>query len=433
MWPDSAYEEEILVLRALGRMQMVINKPEVIHHILVDNPDNYRRTPASYRILRPIAGEGLLLSEGEAWRHQRRTIAPSLAPRVIPLLARHVAAVAQENVSALRARTGEKLDLLRAMQFAALEIAGRSMFSLETSAFGADIRQMLFEFGKSMARPRMLDMFLPRAIPTPLDFQRRRFQRRWMALVDRIIDVRLARGEGDGPRDLFDLLQRSRDPETGAAFTRPQLRDQVATMIIAGHETTAITLFWSLYLLAHSPRWQAAIAAETQGLDLGPDGAAEALGKLVQTRAVVNEALRLYPPAFALVRASNGPDRAGDLFIPKNVALIIAPWVLHRHRRLWRDPDTFDPARFLPGAPTPPRFAYMPFGAGPRICVGAQFALAEATLVTRGAGPGIPHRARRRSAGDADACHHAPARSRPRFPSGGPRLDANYAGADRRT
>jgi unspecific monooxygenase len=381
MWPDYAYERDVVESRTLGRSQMLLNAPEAIHHVLVGNPDNYRRTPASIRILRPIAGRGLLLSEGEDWRHQRRTIAPAMAPRVIPMLARHMASVTREAVAALATREGQPVNLLAAMQSAALDIAGRSMFSLEIGEFGPEMRALLTGYGVSLAQPHLMDMVLPPGIPTLRDIRRRRFQARWMALIDRIIDTRPATNEADGPRDLFDLLRDARDPETGAAFTRPQLRDQVATMIVAGHETTAITLFWSLYLLALAPAEQDRVAAEVKSLDLGIDGAAEALGRLVHTRAVVSEALRLYPPAFTLVRAAIGPDQAGEVAIPKGAILMISPWVLHRHRRLWRDADAFDPARFLPGAPTPPRFAYLPFGAGPRVCVGAQFALAEATLV----------------------------------------------------
>ena len=231
-----------------------------------------------------------------------------------------------------------------------------------------------------LSQLRLLDILLPASIPAPRDFARWRFQRRWMALIERIIDARLASDEGGAPRDLFDLLRSARDPETGAAFTRGQLRDQVATMIVAGHETTALALFWSLYLLANATGWQDAIAAETSGLRPGTEGAPNALGSLVQTRAVVSEALRLYPPAFTMMRVAIGPDRAGDLEIPRGAVLMVAPWVLHRHRRLWRDPDAFDPSRFLPDRPQPPRFAYLPFGAGPRVCVGAQFAMAEATL-----------------------------------------------------
>ena len=381
IWPEAAYERDIVVNRLLGRTQILVNAPEAIHRVLVENPGNYRRTPASLRILRPIAGDGILLSEGESWRHQRRTIAPSMAPRVMPMLARHIAAVAEEVVASLNRKSSAALNLLQEMQFAALEIAGRSMFSLEMKTFGPEMRRMLTDYGVRLAQPHLLDMLLPPSIPAPRDFARRRFQRRWMALIDRVIGERLASGEDNAACDLFALLRAARDPETGAAFTREQLRDQVATMIVAGHETTAITLFWSLYLLAHAPGWQDAIAAEAAGLDLGPEGASNALASLVKTRAVVSETLRLYPPAFTLVRAAIAPDRAGDLEIPRGAVLMIAPWVLHRHRRLWRDPDAFDPSRFLPDAPPPPRFAYLPFGAGPRVCVGAQFAMAEATLL----------------------------------------------------
>ncbi len=382
MWPDAAYERDILINRPVGRTQMLVNSPEAIHRVVVENPGNYRRTPAAMRILRPITGDGVLLSEGASWRHQRRTIAPAMAPRLIPMLARHIAAVAEETVASLRQCGNAPLNLQEKMQFAALEIAGRSMFSLEMGTFGAEMRGMLTGYGVSLAQPHLLDMVLPVAFPSPRDFARRRFHRRWMALIDRIIDARLASGEKNGaPRDLFDLLCAARDPETGAAFSRKQLRDQVATMIVAGHETTAITLFWSLYLLAHARGWQDPIAAETAGLDLGPAGGPAQLDSLVQTRAVVSETLRLYPPAFTMIRVAIEPDRAGDLEIPRGAVVMIAPWVLHRHRRLWRDPDVFDPSRFLPGAPQPPRFAYLPFGAGPRVCVGAQFAMAEATLV----------------------------------------------------
>jgi unspecific monooxygenase len=224
-------------------------------------------------------------------------------------------------------------------------------------------------------------MVLPPSIPTLRDFARRRFQRRWMALIDSIMQARLAAPPSNTPRDLFDLLLAARDPETGQGFSREQLRDQVATMILAGHETTAVTLFWSLVLLAGAPDEQERVAAEVRDIELTQDNAMEVMQRLPRTRAVINETLRLYPPAFTIVREAIGPDLLGDIEVRRGSVLMIAPWVLHRHRRLWRDPNAFDPSRFMPDAPQPPRFAYLPFGAGPRICVGAQFALAEATLV----------------------------------------------------
>jgi cytochrome P450 len=155
----------------------------------------------------------------------------------------------------------------------------------------------------------------------------------------------------------------------------------MATMIVAGHETTALTLFWSMYLLASSSPDQERVADEVRTVDLSPEAAADALAKLPFTKAVVNEALRLYPPAFAIARIAAGPDQFGDVALRRGALVMISPWVLQRHRRLWKDPDAFNPSRFLGDTPLAHRYAYMPFGAGPRICIGAQLALTEACLV----------------------------------------------------
>jgi cytochrome P450 len=381
MWTQAAYQQDAVIRRDLGHSTMLLNAPDAIHRVLVDNPGNYRRSPASIRILRPITGKGLLLSEGDDWRHQRRTIAPSLAPRNLPMLSRHIVTSTQQAVATLAAEANEPVDLLAAMQNLALDIAGRSMFSLEVRQYGAAMRRMLNEYATHYARPHLFDIVLPAWIPTLRDLGRRRFQRAWMGLMEQIMHQRQAAPPADAPRDLFDLLLAARDPESGEGFTPAQLRDQVATMILAGHETTAVTLFWSLVLLSGAPNEQQIVADEVRNVDITPDTAMDVLPRLVHTRAVISEALRLYPPAFTIVRQAIAADRAGAIDIPRGTVLMIAPWVLGRHRRLWREPDAFDPSRFLPGAPPIPRFAYLPFGAGPRICVGAQFALTEATLM----------------------------------------------------
>jgi unspecific monooxygenase len=382
MWTTAAYEQDVVIRRFFGRSSVLVNAPEAIRRVLVDNPGNYRRSPASIRILRPITGNGLLLSEGEAWRHQRRIIAPALAPRVMPMLARHIVETAQSQIASIEERMARgPVDLLALMQGLTLEIAGRSMFSLEMGAFGPQLRQGLTEFAQRFGRPFLFDMLLPPSVPTVRDLRRRRFQARWMRLIETIMHDRMREAQPETPRDLFDLLRAARDPETGEAFSASQLRDQLATLLLAGHETTAVTLFWSLTLLAQDPQEQTRLAEEVRGLAIEPDAAMAILPQLVRTRAVVSEALRLYPPAATIAREAIGPDRLGDLDLPKRSLVMIAPWVLHRHRKFWRDPDAFDPSRFMPDAPTVPRFAYLPFGAGPRICVGAQFALTEAVLV----------------------------------------------------
>jgi cytochrome P450 len=374
LWGAAAYEQEIIDGRFLGRAQMMLNAPDAIRHVLVTNAGNYRRNLATHRVLAPILGEGLFLAEGDAWRHQRRTIAPALSPRTMPMLAQHVVTATRAKLDELSALTHRPVELLPHLQNLALTIAGQSMFSLEMAGYGQELRRLITGYGMEFAQPTLFDLMLPQGWRPPADRGRAAFRARWVAFLDGLIEARIAQPtEPGGPRDLFDLLAEARDPETGAGFSRAQLRDEVSTMILAGHETTAVTLFWCLYLAALYPEAQAAIAAEAAGQT---DMAA-----LPATRAHVDEALRLYPPAFLIVREAIGGDEIAGRAVAPGTVITISPWVLHRHRRRWADPDAFDPSRFLPGAPPVDRYAYMPFGAGPRICVGASFALTEAVLV----------------------------------------------------
>ena len=378
-WGQRAYEEDILQGRFFGHSSFILNTPDAIRHVLVDNYENYTRTPAGFRVLRPVLGEGLLIAEGRAWKHQRRTLAPAFTPRAVSTLIPHMIVVTDETIAKLRATCGQPVDLREAMQRMALEIAGRTMFSFEMSRHGPTLRDFVMEYGARLARPHLLDLMLPQGWPSPQDFSRARFRKRWTSFVAMLMAERRAAGKNEGapPRDLFDLMVAARDPETGNAFTDDQLGDQVATMILAGHETTATTLFWSLYLLALDPASQDQLAAEVQGATV--TGALD-LERLKFTRAVVDETMRLYPPVFLIARAAAGPDTVAGRPVKNKDVILIAPWLLHRHEKLWRDPNAFIPSRFMPGAPPPDRFAYLPFGVGARVCIGAHFALVEATL-----------------------------------------------------
>ncbi len=382
LWGRPAYEEDILPGKFLGASQLMVNAPEAIRHVLVGNAENYARNVAARRVLQPVLGAGLFLAEGESWRHQRRTIAPALAPRTMPILARHVVQATQAAEATLDALTHRPVELLPHMQHLALAIAGQSMFSLEMRGFTDELRSMLLGYGRQYAQPGLLDLLLPKNFSSTQDRGRARFRTRWLEFLDRLIAARASLPrDPDRPRDLFDLLSQARDPETGAGFDHAQLRDEVATMILAGHETTAVTLFWALYLAALYPEQQRALAEEAQAADLGEDQAAASLAQLPKLRAHIDEALRLYPPAFLIVRQAVAADEIMGRKLEAGTVITISPWVIHRHHKRWQNPDAFDPSRFLPGAPVPERYAYMPFGAGPRICVGAQFALTEATLV----------------------------------------------------
>ncbi len=378
-WGQRAYEEDVVQGRFFGRSSFILNTPDAIRHVLVDNYENYGRTPAGIRVLRPVLGQGVLIAEGRAWKHQRRTLAPAFTPRAVTMLVPHMRAVIDETTAALGGKTAAPVDLREIMQHMTLEIAGRTMFSFEMGHHGTTLRDFVVEYAERLARPHFLDLLLPLSWPSPQDFSRARFRKRWTAFVAMLMAERRAAGKNEGapPRDLFDLMGEARDPETGAAFTDEQLGDEVATMILAGHETTATALFWSLCLLALDPATQDEVAAEVRGLS--STGAPD-LERLTFTRAVIDESLRLYPPAFLIARAALAPDRVAGLPVRKGDVILIAPWLLHRHEKLWREPAAFVPQRFMPPAPPPDRFAYMPFGVGPRICIGAHFALVEATL-----------------------------------------------------
>ncbi|HWZ37195.1 MAG TPA: cytochrome P450 [Bradyrhizobium sp.] len=376
-WGQSAYEEDVIQGNFFGRSSFILNTPDAIKHVLVDNWENYTRTPTGFRVLRPILGQGLLVAEGRAWKHQRRTLAPAFTPRAVSTLVPHMIEVADETIAELKARGNAPVDLRETMQRMTLEIAGRTMFSFGMERHGATLRNFVMEYGDRLARPHLLDIALPLWFKTPQDFRRARFRKRWTGFVAMLMAERRAAGKQEGapPRDLFDLMEAARDPETGRAFSDEQLGDEIATMILAGHETTAITLFWALYLLALDPSTQDEIAAEVMDA-----GGADDLERLKFTRAVIDETMRLYPPAFLIARAAYAPDTVAGRKVKTRDVILMAPWLLHRHEKLWQEPNAFMPRRFMAPNPPPDRFAYLPFGAGPRVCIGAHFAQVEATL-----------------------------------------------------
>jgi cytochrome P450 len=390
-FPSRVFEDMVVMRSFAGRQQIILSDPDAIRHVLIENNDNYRRTAATRRLLAPVLGRGILLATGEDWRAQRRAAAPSLAPRMMPGIAHIVAQACDRLIAELAAPTGrpggepggelggKPIDLFGRLQLLALEIAGTALFSLDLTEEGPALRAELQAYADGVGRPTPLDFLLPRGLPTPRSLARWRFRRRWMTRIARILEERRAEPIAASPDikqtgDLFDMMR-------NAAVSDRVLIEQAATMLAAGHETTAVALFWSCYILARAPAAQRRIADEAGSLDLSPAAAAEALSRLPYTRAVIDETLRLYPPAFSIIRQARGPDIAAGVTIPPRAVILIVPWVLHRHKALWRDPDLFMPERFLPGAEPPTRFSYLPFGAGPRACIGAQFALTEAVLV----------------------------------------------------
>lgn len=375
-FPARCLDEPVVTLRAAGRSLVLATGPDAIRHIMITHGEDYVRLPLGRRVLGPIVGRGLLVSEGETWREQRRAMAPAFTPRNIPIMAQHIIRCTEASCERLQHAVGSEVDLLQELQILSLEIAATSLFSMEMATFGAQLRAVVSEYMATIGRLYPTDVFLPDAIPTPLRVRRAAFRKRWTTLVRTIIEMRRKAGNTGGPRDLFDLLS-----DAHGTDREDLLVDEVSTMIVAGHETTALTLFWACTLLAQAGQWQDAVAAEAAAVDLSMDGAAASLPKLELTRAVVEETLRLYSPAFMTGRwARQSHDICGTR-VPADSIILLPYWILHRSPRWWSHPDTFDPSRFLHGA-EPDRLTYLPFGVGRHVCIGAQLAMSEAILAT---------------------------------------------------
>jgi cytochrome P450 len=301
-------------------------------------------------------------------------MAPAFTPRNVPIMARHIIRCTDVACDRLERSRGTHVNLLHELQILSLEIAATSLFSMEASTFGPELRKMVSEYMDTVGRLYPTDVLLPDGVPTLLRARRALFRRRWTRLIRSIIEVRAARARVDAPRDLFDLLWEAHDSDR-----EDLLADEVATMIVAGHETTALTLFWMCTLLAKSPQWQTALAIEARDLDLSAEGAATSLPKLTLTRAVVEETLRLYSPAFMTGRLAKRAHEICGTRISEGSIVLIPYWLLHRNPRWWPNPGAFDPSRFLSGT-EPDRFTYLPFGVGRHVCIGAQLAMSEATL-----------------------------------------------------
>ncbi len=382
-YPEIAFEEAALESKILGLRVLLVSDPAGIKHVLLDNAGNYAKTEFMRRLLEPGLGKGLITTEGETWRRHRRIMAPSFHHRSILAYVPIMAAVAESLVERWRTLPRDMpIDVAAAMMEATLTIIARTMFAAEADHMAALVERGVARYQAEM-RPNLLDFL---GVPGWLAGFRRPFLAE-RALgevhraIDRLIAARAERGAA-GPQDLLARLVAARDEETGGGMTPAEVRDQVITIFMAGHETTAVALTWTWYLLSQHPAVEAKLHAELAQVLGGRTPRHEDLPQLAYTRMVLEEAMRLYPPVPSLERQALGEDVVSGHRVERDMMIAISPWVLHRHRRLWDDPERFLPERFAPErVASRPRFAYLPFGGGPRICIGAAFAMAEGTLL----------------------------------------------------
>jgi cytochrome P450 len=357
--------------------------PEHVKHLLQKNPGNYLKD--GYEHNEALTGRGLLTSEGEFWRRQRRLAQPAFHKERLSGMVGTMTASTEEMLGRWRDHLGKgggrPLETDAEMSRLTLSIVSRTLMGTDVSAGASEVGRSL-EYTLWYAFRRTGRFFnLPFGFPTPKNLRYMRAIRTLESLVYSLIDGR--RGTGEDGGDLLSMFVQARDSETGEGLGRKQLRDEVMTFLAAGYETTARALAWTFYLLDRNPGEGRKLREELARVLGGRTPTYEDLPRLVYTKMFVQESMRLYPPVWGLARRARGEDEIGGHRVPKGSRLIVSSYVTHRHPDFWENPEKFEPERFTTErSEARPRYAYFPFGGGPRQCIGVNFATMEATLIT---------------------------------------------------
>jgi cytochrome P450 len=360
----------------------VVTDPAGVRHVLQDNNRNYSKATFQYRLLGLVTGNGLLSSEGAFWLRQRRLAQPAFHRQRLHRLGTLTTDATLRMLARWDglARRGESVDIDGEMMRLTLEIVGMALFTVDLSDDADALSRATMATLDHVARRARLPFAPPPRIPTPGN---RRFIAAVRTLDDAIFGlVRERRRAPDAHDDLLAMLMAARDAETGEGMTDRQLRDEIITFLIAGHETVASALVWAWYLLSLHPAVERTLHAEIDGALAGRTPAMDDLAQLPYTAMTIDETLRLYPPSWISTRRALGADAIGGRRIPANALVVMSPYVTHRRSACWPNPEGFDPERFLPAVVAArPRFAYFPFGGGPHLCIGNTFALVESQLI----------------------------------------------------
>ncbi len=369
---------DLVPLRFTPFHGLFINHPALVEELLVTRNRSFVKSLV-FRRAGSVLGNGLVLSEGDFWRRQRRLMQPAFHRERIQGYGQTMVDFTDRLLTSWH--DGEVRDVQSEMMRLTLEIAAKTLFGAEVSSEATDVGAAFTTALECLqARISGLQLLLPDGVPTPTMLRLRRAVRRLDALVYRIIAERRRSGEDRG--DLLSLLVQARDADDGTGMTDQQLRDEVLTLVFGGHETTALTLTWAWYLLATHPEAEERLHIEL-ARELGDRGtSATDVARLPFTSAVITETLRLYPPLWAFSREATEHTAIGGYPVRKGTIVIVSPWTMHRHPQYYVEPEAFAPERWLDGlAQRLLRFAYFPFGGGPRQCIGNSFALQEAALV----------------------------------------------------
>ena len=383
-FPREAYEVPIWKPKSMLNSMLLVSDPEGVRRILVENVANYPKHDMERRFFNAMFGAGLLGIDGDLWRAHRKVMAPPFHPRSVmaygPAMANCAAACAERWRGLNDSRP---VDIADEMRDVTLRIICRTMFSTDAEEL-VGVTGKALGFAQDALTFNLLDL-LPVIGAWRMKLKEKAIHRDFGGMdgaIYRMIETR-QRDLANAPDDLLTRLVAARDPDTGAGLTAEEVRDEVITIFMAGHETTASTLTWAWYALSQHPEVEAKLHAEIDAVLGGRIASADDLPNLPYTRMVIDEAMRLYPAAPGIsARVAVKDDVVSGVKIKAGQSIMICPWILQRHTRLWDRPLEFDPDRFSPErSHGRPRFAHMPFGGGPKVCIGASLATTEAVII----------------------------------------------------
>jgi cytochrome P450 len=367
----------------------LVSDPALVRHVLLDNSENYDKHTPAFDAVRVVLGNGMLTSGGAFWKRQRRIAQPAFHGESVrhfaPVISRLAAETAAEWEEA--AAVGAPVDACTDMMRVTLRIVTETLFGDDLAESAAEVNRVFPVILACLAARVSSPLRPPLWLPTANNRRLQPALRSLNAIVERLIATKRRRlaarsGPVEGHRDLLTILMLARDAETGEAMSDSQLRDEVMTLMIAGHETTANALSWLWYLLDRHPDEQERLRAELVAATGGTAPTVEDLPRLPRMKAVIQETLRLYPPVWMFDRRALGPDDLAGTRVGKGDLVIFCPYAIHRLPALWSDPEAFQPERFEAGREEQKnKFAYLPFSAGPRICIGNSFAMIESQII----------------------------------------------------
>ncbi|WP_176250676.1 MULTISPECIES: cytochrome P450 [unclassified Sulfitobacter] len=377
--PAIATKQPMVSGKTGKRWHMVVD-PAAIREMLLDRLDDYPKSLVTKNLLKPAIGESLFIAEGAHWRWQRRAAAPVFSPRNMLNLAPIMTAAAERSCDRIAAAGPRAINMLDEMVTTTFDVISDVTFSGGDTFDRDAVHHAIDDYIAQAGKISLFDVLgLPDWVPRPDRILSGKALKEMKQIADTAIEARAKRGH-DGTPDLLDLLLEGVDPKTKRQMNTAELRDNLLTFIVAGHETTALTLSWSLYLMGFDQDAQDKARAEAQSVLQGRAATGDDVENLPYIRQIIDEALRLYPPAGMISRTAQKPDTLGGREIRPGDTVIIPIYALGRHEQLWDDPDAFKPERFE-DRKSIDRYAYLPFGDGPRICIGASFALQEAVII----------------------------------------------------